>query len=320
MYNGFFGFERSPFELSPDPHFFFPLDKSKEALASIYYALCQRKGFVVMTGEVGTGKTLLIRCLMELLKRQQIPFANVFNPRLSDIDFLTYVSFDLGIKVTDRSKSSLLRGLYSFLLVQLQKGLTTVLVVDEAHQMPLEVLEEIRLLTNLETSQQKLIQILLVGQPEFESRLDSFDLRQLKQRIAVRCRLEPYTIVETRQYVERRLARAGAGPTARSIFPLDTVESIQRYSLGIPRLINSICDQALVAAYARQMRTVPVELIDEVASYFRLQPVPELVENFENEDRAADHREAANYIMQVIESIKRKPAVAAAGMPHRVFP
>jgi len=157
-----------------------------------------------------------------------------------------------------------------------------------------------------------------VGQPEFESRLDSFDLRQLKQRIAIRCRLEPYTIVETRQYIERRLARAGAGPTARSIFPLDTVESIQRYSLGIPRLINSICDQSLVAAYARQMRSVPVELIDEVASYFRLQPVPELVENSEN-SRFTEQREAANYIMQVIESIKRKPAVAAA-MPHRVFP
>ena len=319
MYNAFFGFERSPFELSPDPHFFFPMEKSKEALASMYYALCQRKGFVVMTGEVGTGKTLLVRCLMELLKRQQIPFANVFNPRLSDIDFLTYVSFDLGIKVTDRSKSSLLRGLYSFLLVQLQKGLTTVLVVDEAHQMPLEVLEEIRLLTNLETSQQKLIQILLVGQPEFDARLDSFELRQLKQRIAIRTRLEPFTLSETRQYIERRLVRVGAQATARSIFPLESVESIHRYSLGIPRLINSICDQSLVAAYARQMRAVPVALIDEVASYFRLQPVPELVENYEN-DRSVEHREAANYILEVIESIKRKPAAAASGGMHRVYP
>jgi general secretion pathway protein A len=314
MYKGYFGFERSPFELSPDPSFFFPLEKTKEALASIYYALCQRKGFVVLTGEVGTGKTLLIRCLLELMKRQQIPSANVFNPRLSDIDFLSYVSFDLGIQVTERSKSSLLRALYSFLLVQMRKGLTTVLVIDEAHQAPLEVLEEIRLLTNLETGKEKLIQLVLVGQPEFDTRLDSFELRQLKQRIAIRCRLEPFTIMETRQYIEGRLTRAGAGPTARAIFPLETVEAIHRYSLGIPRLINSICDQSLIAAYARESRSVPVEFVDEVASYFRLQPVPELVDNIERA-QFAEQREAANYLLQVIESIKRQPAVRL----HRQF-
>ena len=307
MYEGFFGFERSPFELSPDPQFFFPVEKSKEALASIYYALCRRKGFVVTTGEVGTGKTLLIRCLLELLKRQEIPFANVFNPKLSEIDFLNYVSFDLGIKVTAHSKSILLRALYEFLLVQLQRGLTTVLVVDEAHQMSLEVLEEVRLLTNLETSQQKLIQIVLVGQPEFDTKLDSFELRQLKQRISIRCRLEPYTIMETRQYIEWRLTRAGAGSTARAIFSLETVEAIHRYSLGIPRLINSICDQSLIAAYARELRSVPAELIDEVASYFRLQPVPELVENTER-PRVTEQREAANDLLQVIESMEHKPA------------
>src|SRR5215472_16689921 len=157
MYNAFFGLERSPFELSPDPRFFFPAAETKETLASIYYSLCQRKGCVVMTGEVGTGKTLLIRCLLQLLKRQQVPFANVVNPRLSDIDFLSYVSFDLGIKVTEGSKASLLRGLYNFMLAQMQKGLTTVLVVDEAHQASFAMLEEIRLLTNLETSEHKLI-------------------------------------------------------------------------------------------------------------------------------------------------------------------
>ena len=307
MYNDYFGFERSPFELSPDPSFFLPLENSKEALASIYYGLCQRKGFVVMTGEVGTGKTLVIRCLLELLKRQQIPFANIFNPRLSDIDFLRYVSFDLGIKVTEGSKSSLLHGLYNFLLVQLQKGLTTVLVVDEAHQAPLEVLEEIRLLTNLETGQQKLIQIVLAGQPEFDDKLDSFELRQLKQRIAIRCRLKPYTIMETRQYIERRLTRAGAGSTARAIFPLETVEAIHQYSSGIARLINSICDQSLIAAYARELRSVPVTVIDEVASYFRLHPAPDLMGSTEGAPLMGE-REAARYLLRLIESIKGNSA------------
>jgi len=296
------------------------MESSKEALASIYYALCQRKGFVVMTGEVGTGKTLLIRCLLQLLKRQQICFANIFNPRLSEIDFLCNVSFDLGIKVAEPSKARLLRGLYTFLLAQLQQGRTTVLVVDEAHQAPHEVLEEIRLLTNLETSQQKLIQIVLVGQPEFDTKLDSFELRQLKQRIAIRCRLERFTIMETRQYIERRLARAGAGLTSGAIFPVATVEAIHRYSLGIPRLINSICDQSLIIAYARQLRSVPVEFVDEVACYFRLQPVPEPAEDKESQE-FVDHREAANYLLRVVESIKRQPSARPhSARPHRHFP
>jgi general secretion pathway protein A len=209
----------------------------------------------------------------------------------------------------------LLRGLYNFLLEQLQKGLTTVLVIDEAHQMPLDVLEEIRLLTNLETSQHKLIQIVLVGQPEFDAKLDSFELRQLKQRITVRCRLEPYGIVETSQYIEQRLRRAGAGSRARTIFPLETVEAIQRYSQGIPRLINSICDQSLLAAYARELRSVPVSVIDEVASYFRLGADLELVESAEKPN-FVDEREAARYLLQMIESLKNKPASAI----HRVLP
>jgi general secretion pathway protein A len=279
------------------------MDRSKEALVSVYYALCKRKGFVVMTGEVGTGKTLLIRCLLELLKRQQIPFANIFNPRLSDIDFLNYVSYDLGIKVNGQSKSGLLRGLYSFLLEQLQKGRTTVLVIDEAHQMALSVLEEVRLLTNLETNRYKLIQIVLVGQPELDAKLDSFELRQLKQRIAVRCRLEPYTIVETCQYIEHRLQRAGAGAGSRAIFPLETIEAIQRHSLGIPRLINSLCDQSLMAAYARGLRSVPIAVVDEVASYFRLKSVAETAAS---NDRSPflNEREAAEYLLQRVASLR----------------
>jgi len=276
MYKTFFGLNRNPFELSPDPSFLCPLGKSEEALASIYHAVERRKGFVVLTGEVGTGKTLTVRYLCELWKDRQIPFANVIGPRLSVTDFLSYVAFDLGIKISESSKGNLLRALYQFLLTQFEKGLTTVLIVDEAHQLPGAVLEEIRLLTNFETAQEKLLQILLVGQPELETKLDSFELRQLKQRIAIRCQLEPFTEDETRRYIERRLTLAGASSQASSIFPLETVRGIYRYSTGVPRLVNSICEQALVAAYARQIHVVPAEMVDEVAEYFRLRPVLDL--------------------------------------------
>ena len=168
-----------------------PSEQSREALASISDAIRLRKGFIVMTGEVGTGKTLVLRCLMERLEREEIPFAYFIGPRLSTVDFLSYIAFELGLTVAEPTKGNLLRALYVFLLGQFEKGLTTVLIIDEAHQMPRSVLEEIRLLTNFETAQQKLVQIVLVGQPELDRKLDTVELRSLKQRIAVRCHLEP---------------------------------------------------------------------------------------------------------------------------------
>src|SRR6266700_5636207 len=224
MYKDFFGLNRNPFELSPDPFFMCPSEKSREALASIMYAVAKRRGFIVLTGEVGTGKTLIVRSLFELWKSQGIAFANMFAPRLPMIDFLINATSDLGIKVTESTKGNLLRALYGFLVTQFQKGLTTVLVVDEAHQLPTTVLEEIRMLTNVETNQQKLVQVLLVGQPELDRKLDSFELRQLKQRIAIRCQLEPLRLEETQQYIERRLYLAGANSQANTIFPTETVD------------------------------------------------------------------------------------------------
>jgi general secretion pathway protein A len=272
MYKDFFGFDRNPFELSPDPSFMCTTEKSKAALASITYAITHRKGFVVITGDAGTGKTLIVRSLFECWKNQGIAFANIFAPDLPLIDFLINATSDLGIKVTESTKGNLLRAFYEFLVTQFQKGLTTVLVIDEAHQMPAAVLEEIRMLTNVETNQQKLVQVLLVGQPELDSKLDSFELRQLKQRIAIRCRLEPLTIQETNHYVTYRLNLAGAKSQANAIFPAETIDAVHRYSRGIPRLINSVCEQALIAACTLQVRIVPVEIIEEVASRFRLDP------------------------------------------------
>jgi general secretion pathway protein A len=272
MNKDFFGFDRNPFELSPDPAFLCSTAKSEAALSSITYAITNRKGFVVMTGDAGTGKTLIVRSLFECWKSQGISFANIFAPNLPLIDFLINATSDLGIKVGETTKGNLLRAFYGFLVTQFQKGLTTVLVVDEAHQMPVAVLEEIRMLTNVETNQQKLVQVLLVGQPELDCKLDSFELRQLKQRIAVRCQLDPLTISETNQYVFHRLNLAAAKSQANRIFPPETVEAIHRYSRGIPRLINSVCEQALLTACTHQLRVVPVEIIEEVASLFRLEP------------------------------------------------
>jgi general secretion pathway protein A len=273
MYEQFLGLISSPFQLSPDPFFMIPSEKSQEALASIYGAIRLRKGFVVMTGEVGTGKTLVLRCLMERLEREETPFAYFIGPRLSTVDFLSYIAFELGLSVPEPSKGNLLRALYVFLLSQFEKGFTTVLIVDEAHQMPRSVLEEIRLLTNFETAQQKLAQIVLVGQPELDKKLDTVELRSLKQRIAVRCHLEPLRAEDIGLYIERRLELAGAGSQAATLFPPETAHAIYSYSQGIPRLVNSICDQALTAACARQIRVVPVEVIKSVASHFRLEPV-----------------------------------------------
>jgi general secretion pathway protein A len=279
MYKDFFRLNRYPFELSPDPSFMCSTEKSNAALASIMCAIANRKGFVVMTGDAGTGKTLIVRSLFESWKSQGIAFANIFAPRLPVIDFLISVTSELEIKVTEPTKGNLLRAFYGFLVTQFQKDLTTVLVIDEAHQTPTAVLEEIRMLTNVETDKQKLVQVLLIGQPELDRKLDSFELRQLKQRIAIRCQLECLCEEETRQYIERRLSLAGATVPASTIFPPETVKAIYSCSRGTPRLINIVCDQALVAAYALQLRVVPVEIVKEVASDFRLQSTPSLEES-----------------------------------------
>jgi general secretion pathway protein A len=272
-YEHFFGLNCPPFHLSPDPFFMISSEKSNEAMASIAHAIHQRKGFVVLTGEVGTGKTLVLRCLSELWKRDQIPFAYFMGATLSTVDFLSYITSELGINVTEPTKVNLLRALYGFLQAQSEKGLTTVLIIDEAHRMRRSILEEIGVLSNFETFNQKLVQIVLVGQPELEKKLELVELRSLRQRIAVRCQLEPLREEEIRNYIERRLELAGAGLQATTIFPTETVKAICRHSRGIPRLVNRICDQALITACARQVRVVPAEVIKEVSSHLLLAPV-----------------------------------------------
>jgi len=270
MYKAFFNLTRNPFELTPDPVFLFSTKRHNEALAALYYGIRRHKGFVVVTGEVGTGKTLLLRCLLQLLKQSKdVDYAYLFNSRLSPTEFLQYILSDFGLPASGKNKSELLLDLGHFVVSRGSKKLTTVLIVDEAHHLSAEILEEVRLLTNLETTDDKLLQVVLVGQPELDEQLDSVGLRQLKQRIALRARLDPLDGNETKGYIERRLQIAGTSSQANTLFSEQTIASVYRHSRGFPRLINTICENALIHAYARQMRSVTPDIIEDVAREFR---------------------------------------------------
>jgi len=274
MYKAFYNLQRNPFEITPDPAFLFPTKRHNEALAALYYGVRWRKGFVVLTGQVGTGKTLLLRCLLQLLKQSKdVAYAYLFNSRLSPTEFLQYVVSDFGLPATGKNKGELLFDLCNFVVNRGLNKLTTVLIVDEAHHLSTEALEEIRLLTNLETAQHKLLQIVLVGQTELDDKLDSVKMTQLKQRIAIRSHLAPLDSEETRGYIQRRLQLAGANSHTEALFPLKTIAAVHRQSRGIPRLINTLCENALISAYAKQLRSVTPKIIDDVAEDFRLNVV-----------------------------------------------
>jgi general secretion pathway protein A len=266
MYRKFYALTRKPFEVSPDPYFYYPTQHHNEALAMLTYGVQEKKGFVVVSGEVGTGKTLLVRCLLDGLTQHRVAFAFVFNPVLSVIDFLTLLLHDLGVPARSQSKIELLSLLNHHLLLRSRRGEATALIVDEAQLLSFELLEEIRLLTNLETSLFKLLQIVLVGQPELEAKLDSPQLRQLKQRVAMRYRLAPLDLQNVRGYILRRLELAGANSRATSIFPEESFLAVHRYSRGIPRLINTICENCLISGYSRQTKQITPAIVEEVSS------------------------------------------------------
>ncbi|MFZ1916828.1 MAG: AAA family ATPase [Terriglobales bacterium] len=269
MYKAFYRLQRNPFEITPDPSFLFPTTRHNEALATLYYGVTAHRGFVVLTGEVGTGKTLLLRSLLGLLQRRDTAFALIFNPSLSALEFVRYIAGDFGLPSAGKAKDELIHVLNEFLLQRYQRGLTTLLVVDEAHHLSAEVLEEIRLLTNLETSQQKLLQIVLAGQPELDQKLDSHELRQLKQRVALRCHLDCLNLHETGEYMRRRLTIAGLDGSA-PIFEEEAIAAVHQHSRGIPRLINTICENALLAGYAKQEARVTAAIVHGVAGDLRL--------------------------------------------------
>jgi general secretion pathway protein A len=270
MYNAFFGFSESPFSLSPDPAFFYRSEQHEEALANLIYGVQARKGFIVLSGEVGTGKTTMLECLRDYLESQYIEFAFIFNSRISVEQFFEMIAYDLDLTCTRTSKTEVLFALNELLMEQTQDGRTVVLIVDEAHNLEWEVLEEIRLLGNLENRNGKLLQIILAGQPELDRKLDAPNLRQLKQRIVLRCNLQPFTLRDAVEYMQSRLGRAGA-PPEQDIFPEQLMAEIHLRSQGIPRVINALCDNLLLTAFAMETKVCTVEMLDEVCHDMRLE-------------------------------------------------
>src|SRR3954466_7341574 len=209
IYNAYFGFTENPFNISPDPEFLYRSPQHEEALANLIYGVRGRKGFIVLSGEVGTGKTTMLECLRDYLDSQRIEFAFIFNSRLQPDQFFEMMAYDFALACDRKSKTDVLFALNTLLLEQAERGRTCVLIVDEAHNLDWDVLEEIRLLGNLENRQGKLLQIILAGQPELDRKLDAPNLRQLKQRIVLRCSLDPLSREETHEYIGARLERAG---------------------------------------------------------------------------------------------------------------
>ena len=268
MYKEFFGLRANPFNVNPDPRYLFLTRHTEEALACLTYGIQSRKGFVLLTGEVGTGKTTLINKLLEWLRLQQVATAFVFNSRMNVPQFLDYMMADFGIPCDSKSKSQILQRLYNWLLDRYRAGETAVLIVDEAQNLTDEVLEEIRMLTNLETFTEKLLQIVLVGQPELETKLKMPQLRQLRQRLTLRAKTHPLTLEETKAYVQQRLRIAGSD--GRQIFDGDALNSIHKYSNGIPRVVNLLCEHCLVSAFVDQKPTINESIVDAVARDFDL--------------------------------------------------
>ena len=266
MYKNFFGLRENPFNINPDPRFLYLTPQTQEARDQLIWGIQNRKGFILLTGEVGTGKTTLVNCLLDWLHQQKIPTAFVFNSHLSINHLFDFILTDFGIPIDLRLKSSMLLLLYQWLIERFRAGGTPVLIVDEAQGLSFELLEEIRLLLNLETASEKLLQIVLVGQPELEEKLKRPELRQLRQRITLRCNTAPLTLEESHGYIAARLRIGGA--TGASLFATEAVEAVHFYSRGIPRVINLLCEHSLINAYVEHLNPVTAQMVEEAARDF----------------------------------------------------
>lgn len=268
MYREFYGLLRPPFEMTPDPSFLYLGDTHREGLAMLVYAVRSRKGFVVLTGEVGTGKTTLLHALLSQLE-SDMPSAFLFNPRLETLDFFRVLFDEFGIAEPCRTKAEYLLALNHFLIECLKQDKTALLIIDEAQNLSAEMLEEVRLLSNLETPTSKLLQIMLVGQPELSEMLDRPDLRQLRQRVVLRHHLRPFDEGELAQYVDERLRLAGYN--GKGILTRSARRRLYQVTAGVPRLVNVVCDGALLAGYSRGDATIGADVIDEVARDLHLE-------------------------------------------------
>jgi type II secretory pathway predicted ATPase ExeA len=302
MYKSFFGLKENPFNVNPDPRYLFLTKEIEEALSGLMYGVQNRKGFITLTGEVGTGKTTLVNRLLEWLHQRQVRTAFLFNSRMNTNQLFDFILAEFGISCESRTKSQQLMRLNQWLLERYRAGETTVLIVDEAQNLTYPVLEEIRLLTNLETSTEKLLQIVLSGQQELEEKLKLPQLRQLRQRIMLRCKTVPLTKEQTHDYIAERLRIAGA--SGELIFSPKTVETIHLYSLGIPRVVNLLCEHSLINAYVEQQRPISPKIIEDVAHEFQLDEV-EPIANPESLRTSAELYNSEAFIQNLGEALSK---------------
>lgn len=273
MYRAFYGLKENPFNVSPDPRYLFLTKQVEETLSSLMYGIETKKGIIALTGEVGTGKTTLVNRLLDWLHQRGTKSAFLFNSRMNSSQLFDFVLAEFDIPCESRSKSQQLLKLNQWLLERFRAGETAVVILDEAQNLTFPVLEEIRLLTNLETSTEKLLQIVLSGQPELEEKLNLPQLRQLRQRIMIRCKTSHLTKEETHDYILERLKIAGASSGQPPIFSPAAADTVHLYSLGVPRVINLLCEHSLINAYVEHQRPIQPKIVEDVAREFQLDVV-----------------------------------------------
>lgn len=261
MYLDYYGLRQAPFDITPNPQFLFFSAKHREAFNHLLYGIRERKGFVQMTGEVGAGKTTLCRALLEQLTPDKYSTALILNPALDATELVKSVALEFGLHVNGGDRLDTLGVINKFLLGEAEKRRDCVLIIDEAQDLSEELLEQVRLLSNLETDSRKLLQIVLLGQPELRARLNSYRLRQLRQRITVRYHLQSLTQYEMSQYVQHRLHLAGANGVPW--FTRPALWRVYHYSKGIPRIVNAVCDKALLAGFASQSQKINFRMVGE---------------------------------------------------------
>jgi general secretion pathway protein A len=269
MYQAFFGLRERPFELTPDPRFIYLSEHHLEALSVMHYGIAGRKGITLIVGEAGTGKTTVVRAALQAVERPSARCVYLSNPTLTRAEFYEFLAVSFGLPPdAATSKTRFLFAFEPMLVRRAQERALTALVIDEAQSLPLELLEEVRLLANLETPTEKLLSVVLAGQPELAETLERPELRQLKQRVALRADLGPLDMRQTAAYVAGRIRRAGGEPTA--VFTMEAVLMIRAKSRGIPRSISVLCDNALLAAYAAGKKPVGPDLVEEAALGLRM--------------------------------------------------